>query len=217
MRTDSDIKNDVENLLRLDRDIDATRIAVTVRDGVVMLTGIANSSVEKMKAADSAKYADGAAAIANDIQVHWPSSSEPTGPEIVRNAVDAIQRELPYSGGSIMVTSSDGWVTLEGHVERDFLRREAETAVRRLPGMKGVTNLITLRPPAASPDIKEMILESFRRHVELDVQSIVVEADDDSVTLKGTVRSLAEREEVERAVRSTPGVAHIENRLVVRA
>lgn len=122
----------------------------------------------------------------------------------MRNAVDAIRRELPCSGGhSIMVTSSDGRVTLEGHVEWDFLRREAKTAVRRLPSMKGVATLITLQPPAASPDIKEMILESFRRHVELDARRIVVEADDDSMILKGTERSLAEREAVERVVRST--------------
>lgn len=213
---DSGVRADVENELRSDRAVDASWIGVTVRSGVVTLTGFAGSYIEKVRAEDDAKRVPGARAIANDIKVRWPSDWAETGPAIVRRAVDAIRQEIPYAD-DLKVSFCDGWLTLQGRVEWGFERRQAEHAVRGLPGVRGITTLVTLHPPEEEPDLRETIIEALRDHATIDAESIMVEADHDVVTLRGTVRSWAEKDAVEEAVRHTPGVADVDDRLVVRS
>lgn len=216
MRGDSGIRADVENELQLDRAIDASWIGVTVHGGVVTLTGFAGSYIEKVRAEDDAKRAPGARAIANDIKVRWPSGWAETGPAIVRRAVDAIRQEIPYAD-DLKVSFCDGWLTLRGRVEWGFERRQAEHAVRRLPGVRGITNLVTLHPPEEEPDLREMVIEALRDHAAINAESIMVDADHEAVTLRGTVQSWAEKDAVEEAVHHVPGVASVDNRLVVRS
>lgn len=216
MRADSGIRTDVESELQLDRAVDASWIGVTVRGGVVTLTGFAGSYIEKVRAEDDAKRVSGARAVANDIQVRWPSSWAQTGPAIVRRAIDAIREEIPYADG-LKVSLCDGWLTLQGRVERGFERRQAEHAVRGLPGVRGITNLVTLHPPEAEADLEETILEVLREEAAIDAEGLTVEVDGDIVALKGRVRSWAERGAVEEAVRHVPGVASVDNRIEVRS
>jgi osmotically-inducible protein OsmY len=96
MRTDSDIRRDVEDELRWDADIDATNIAVTVRNGVVTLAGFVRSYIQKCQAESDAKRVAGVVAIANDIQIRLPDVDERPDPEIARDAVARIEGELPY-------------------------------------------------------------------------------------------------------------------------
>jgi osmotically-inducible protein OsmY len=215
-RADSGVRADVENELRLDRTVDASWIGVTVRGGVVTLTGFAGSYIEKVRAEDDAKRVPGAKAIANDITVRWPSDWAATGPAIVRRAVDAIRHEVPYAD-DLKVSFCDGWLTLHGRVEWLIERRQAEHAVCGLPGVHGITNLVTLHPPEEEPDLRETIVEVLRDHAAIAAESIMVEADHDVVTLRGTVRSWAEKDAVEEVVRHAPGVAGVDDRLVVRS
>lgn len=214
MRADSGIRADVEDELQLDRAVDASWIGVTVRGGVVTLTGFAGSYIEKVRAEDDAKRVPGARAVANDIQVRWPSSWAATGPAVVRRAVDAIREEVPYAD-ALKVSFCDGWLTLQGRVDRGFERRQAEHAVRRLPGVRGITNLVTLHPPESEPDLEEKILEVLREDAAFDAEGLMVKVDGDIVTLKGPVRSRAERDAVEEAVRHMPGVAGVDNRIEI--
>jgi osmotically-inducible protein OsmY len=100
-------------------------------------------------------------------------------------------------------------------VEWNFQREEAERAVRRVLGVKGVSNLIHIKPRIAPSDIKRKIEDAFRRSAELDASRVTVEAHGSEVTLRGTVRSWAERQEAERAAYAAPGVTKVDNRLVV--
>ena len=145
MRSDIDIKRDVEAELRWNPDIDATDIAVAVKNGVVTLTGFVRSYAQKLEAEQTAKRVTGVVAVANDIEVRLPIFNQRPDPEIARDAVAAIQNELPYSSDHIRVVVKDGWVTLEGWVEWNYQRERAEWPVRRLRGVKGLTNLIQLR------------------------------------------------------------------------
>ena len=132
MKTDIDIKRDVEEELRFNPDLDATDIAVAVKDGVVTLSGFVRSYSQKWEAERTAKRVQGVSGLANDIEVRLPVFNRRPDPEIARDAVAAIQADLPYSSEHVRVIVRDGWITLEGQVEWNYSRERAEQAVRRV-------------------------------------------------------------------------------------
>ena len=215
MRLDSDIKRDVEDELRWDSDIDATDIGVSVQSGVVTLIGFVRSYAQKTQAERDAKRVAGVVGVANDLEVRLPVLDERPDPEIARDAVSALKAELPYSSENIKVVAKGGWLTLEGAVEWNYARERAESAVKRIRGVKGVTNMISLKPKATPYEIKRKIEDAFRRSAELDASRITVEANGSEVILRGTVKSWAERREAERAAWAAPGVTRVDNRITI--
>ena len=215
MRSDSDIRRDVEDELRWDPDIDDTDIAMNVNNGIVTLAGFIRSYVQKYQAETAAKRVAGVVGIVNDIEVRLPDIDERPDPDIVRDAIARIKSELPYSWDGIRVIAGNGLLTLEGEVEWNYQRERAEEAVRRVRGIKGITNRIVVKPRVAPTEIRRKIEEALRRAAEVDASRISVEAAGSGVILRGTVRSWAERQEAERAAWSAPGVANVDNRIIV--
>jgi osmotically-inducible protein OsmY len=215
MRLDSDIKRDVEDELRWDPDIDAIDIGVSVHNGVVALTGFVRSYAQKAEAERDAKRVAGVVGVANDIEVRLPALDVRPDPDIVRDAVTALKSELPYSSENIKVIAKDGWLTLEGAVEWNYARERAQNAVKRIRGVKHVTNSITVKPTVAPYEIRRKIEDAFRRSAELDASRVTVEANGSEVILRGTVKSWAEREEAERAAWAAPGVTRVDNRVTI--
>jgi osmotically-inducible protein OsmY len=144
-----------------------------------------------------------------------PSVDERPDPDIAREAAAAIKSQLPISSENIKIIVKNGWVTLEGEVEWQYQRQTAENVVRRIKGVKGVSNTILLKPSAEPTEVKRKIQEALRRSAEVDANRIEVEARGGEVVLKGTVRSWIEREEAERAAWAAPGVTKVEDRIVV--
>jgi osmotically-inducible protein OsmY len=215
MKSDKEIERDVKDELEWNPDLDASNIAVSVKSGVVTLAGFVKSYTDKYEAEAAAKRVAGVVAVANDLEVRLPGADERPDPEIARDAVAAIKSQLPISSENIKVVVKNGWINLEGEVEWQYQRQTAENAVRRIKGVKGVTNLITLRPRVEPAEIKRKIQEAFRRSAEIDANRITVETRGSEVILKGTVRSWMEREEAERAAWAAPGVTKVEDQIVV--
>jgi osmotically-inducible protein OsmY len=216
MRSDDDIKRDVEEELKWDPDIESADIAVAVKDGVVTLTGFARSYNEKWQAEADTKRVKGVAAVANDIEVRLPALSQRPDPDIARDIVTTLKNELPYSVEEVKAVVKDGWVTLDGEVEWNYQRVRAEAAARRVRGVKRVTNSITLKPARAVPaQVKQKIEEALTRSATVDANRIIVGTNGGTVIWRGTVRSWAESQEAERATWAAPGVRHVENRIVV--
>ena len=215
MRADSDIRRDVEDELRWDPEMDPTDVAVSVNKGVVTLAGFVRSYPERRLAEAAAKRVAGVVGVANDLEVRLPDIDQRPDPEIARDAIAQIKNELPYAWENIRVVVKNARLTLEGEVEWNYQRDRAEAAVRRVRGAEGVTNAIEVKPRVAPTEIRRKIEDALRRAADIDTTHVTVETNGSEVILRGTVRSWAERQEAETAAWAAPGVARVDNRIII--
>jgi osmotically-inducible protein OsmY len=215
MKIDTDLRRDVLDELEWEPSVEAAEIGVSVRDGVVTLTGAVKSFAEKMAAERITKRVQGVTAIANDIEVRLPGAAERTDTDIAKAAADALKWRTLLPDGRIIVVVSKGWLTLEGEVDWQYQKDAAFDAVHHLVGVKGVTNVITLKPRATVTEVKSRIEAAFRRSAELDAQKIQVAIRDGKVILQGRLNSWAERDEAGRTAWAAPGVSQVENLIAI--
>ena len=216
MEADERIKSDVEQQLRRDPALQTADIAVSVREGVVTLSGFSLSQAQVLEAEAAAMRVDGVVAVANDIRVTEPAREAGTDPELARAIVQLLKEQLPYSSQGIRVVVHDAWVTLEGQVEWSYQRERAAQAAQRAGGVKGVMNAVEVVPRALASDVRKKIEEALKRRVEIAARLLDVEMHDGEVTLRGTVDCALDREEATRAAWSAPGVRSVVDQLTVR-
>jgi osmotically-inducible protein OsmY len=215
MRTDSELRTDVVAELSWDPSIRDEDIATAVKDGVVTLAGIVDTYAQRYAAERAVERVNGVRAIANDLTVKLPGAMEQSDADIAHAAVNALRWNIQVPDERIKAKVTNGWLTLEGEVDWYFQKEAAERAVRYLTGVKGVKNLIALRVMPTPADVMQRIRASLKRHAELDADQITVETTGSRLMLRGTVRSVAERRDAERAAWNAPGVTRVDNDITV--
>lgn len=215
MTNDRELQERTLNALEFEPSVDPAQIGVTVHEGVVTLRGSVSTFYQKSVAERTAAGVYGVRAIANDIDVLPNHDTRRSDPAIAEAAANALDWNSAVPAKAVQVAVRNGWVTLSGTVHWQFQRAAAESCVRGLYGVKGVTSSIVLQPHVRAEDLKAKIERAFKRSAEIDAAHVHVEARDGQVTLTGSVRSLAERLEAERAAWSAPGVILVDDRIAV--
>jgi len=215
IRSDEQIQKDVLAELKWEPRVQSTEIGVAVKNGIVTLTGFVNSYTKRWGAEEAAHRVRGVKAVANEIEVKLTGAGERTDTDIAAAAVRALEWDAAVSIDKLDVTVSKGWVTLKGEVEWQYQKQDAERVVHRMMGVRGVTNLITVKPRLEPSELKQKIERALVRSAETDAQHITVEVNGTKVILKGTVRAYAEKKEAERVAWSAPGVSSVDNRITI--
>jgi osmotically-inducible protein OsmY len=214
--TDSEVRQNVEAELRWEPQVrEATKFGVAVKGGVTTLSGNADSYAERWAAERAAERVSGVTALVSAIDVQLASSYQRTDEEIAAAVVNALKWNWSVPSGRVHVEVRQGIVTLEGDTDYQYQRSAAERAVRFLTGVKGVVNVITLKPAVNQAIVKSDIEAALKRNAVIDAQAIQVSADGHVVTLSGRVRSWAERTQAEQAAWAAPGVFNVTNRITL--
>ena len=211
--SDSDVREGVRTALDWSPKIDASQIAVSVDDGAVSLTGKVGSYVEKWDAERIAKQVYGVTGVANDLQVDYDGAGTRDS-DLLQRVLQSLKWNLEVPD-SVKPAVSDGWVTLSGEVKWNFQREAAESSVRYLSGVKGVTDEISLKSQPTPKDVNKRISDALSRNAQIDASRISVTTQGSTAVLDGSVSSWAERDEAETAAWSAPGVTMVKNNLQI--
>ena len=214
MKTDMDLQRDVAAELSWEPRLKEDEIGIAVHDGVVTLTGSVPDYAQRRIAAKAAERVAGVRAVAQELTVKVPDAFRRSDTDLARQIVNALSWDLEVPG-TVKARVEDGWVTLDGQVEWQYQRNAAERALRYLTGVKGITNMVTIKPHASPFDVAQRIKAALHRSAEADARKVQVTATDGTVVLTGTVRSWPERADVERAAWSASGVTAVDDRLAV--
>ena len=212
---DTQLRQDILDELEFEPSIDAAHIGVAVDDGVVILTGHVSNYAQKLAAEAAVHRVRGVRAIAQEIDVRYPGDAKTSDDEIAKQALNALRWDVTVPDEIIKLTVNKGLVSLTGEVAWQYQKSAAESAVRKLTGVTGVVNNITIKPMVQASDVKRKIEDALKRHAEVEAQAIRITVVNDRVTLNGKVDNWDEREAVRNAVWSAPGVRFVEDHLTI--
>lgn len=215
MNSDAKIKEDVLAELAWQPNVDETQIGVIVEDGVVTLSGVVNNYSKKLAAEKAVKNVEGVKAVALDLEVMYGGEFKKTDKEVAKAVVNTFEWNSSVPEDNITIKVENGWVYLSGEVQWAYEKNAAENVIKNLLGVKGVGNSIRLKNNIKPFEVKDRIKKAFQRMATLDADGITLETHGNTVTLRGNVNSLKEKEDAERAAYNAPGVYDVKNELKI--
>ncbi|MBS1523523.1 MAG: BON domain-containing protein [Bacteroidetes bacterium] len=215
MKTDSEIQEDVMAELKWEPMLNATEIGVAVKEGVVTLSGTVSNYAKKMAAENATWRVKGVKAVAEELVVQLGEGDKSSDTEIAASILSTLRWNTVIPDDQIRIKVTDGRVDLSGEVDWNFQKEAVINAIRELKGVRSVSNEITVKPRVQSGNIKENIKKALERKADLEADNIRVETIGDHVILKGSARSWNERKTIAHAAWSTPGVALVEDKIVI--
>jgi len=213
--TDKYLRQLVLDELDFEPSVDAANIGVAVEKGIVTLTGHVHSYAEKMAAERAVQRVKGVRGIAEEIQVRYPEEKRTADDQIAQRALSIMSWDAQLPSGAVKVKVEKGWVTLTGAVEWFYQKNAAAAAVRKLSGVVGVSNQIEVKPRIQTADVKQKILAALERNADVEANAVRIAVEGDTVKLEGKVKAWYERDLVERAAWSVPGVRSVEDHLTL--
>jgi osmotically-inducible protein OsmY len=216
MKTDMQLKKDIEAELEWDPAVHASKVGVAVTNGVVTLTGHLDTYAEKHAIERAMREVEGVRGVALEFDVKLDPGHHRSDSEIVAAAEKSLLWHVLIPAEKIQVIAEMGWITLKGEVDWDYQRSEAEKVVRSLKGVVGISNAITLKNRVMPADVSQRIHDALTRHADTEAKGIVVSTSGGEVTLRGHVTSWWERAKAYRAAWSAPGVTSVVNELKVQ-
>lgn len=214
MKTDSEIQRDVIDELKWEPILEAAEIGVTVHNAIVTLSGYVSNYAKKFAAEKATWRVKGVKAVAEELEVQL-GEDKPTDAEIAGSIINTLKWHTSIPDEQIKVKVSDGWVYLTGEVDWNYQKESAFKAIRVLKGVRGVTNMIDVKPNINTTVVQDNIRKALERSADFEADQIKVETLGNKVILKGTTRSFEERKAAERAAWSAPGVMSVEDELII--
>lgn len=216
IRTDVQLHKNVVDELDFEPCLDASKVAVTVKNGIVTLSGSVPNYTAKWAAEKAVKRVHGVMGVAEELTVRSYPDSQHTDRDVAEAARQALEWNVATAEKNIQIKVERGWVTFEGEVEWQFQRQSAHDAVAHLLGVKGVINLLTLSTTVSTADVQARISEAFKRATSLDASHVQVEADGGNVTLRGHLPSWTEIDAATLAAWNALGVTAVDNQISIR-
>jgi osmotically-inducible protein OsmY len=215
MKTNEILQSDVQNAIKWEPLLNAAEIGVTVKDGIITLTGIVDSYAKKLEAESAAKRVEGVKVVVEKIEVNFGNNWHKNDNEVAEEIINAFKWNWEIPEDKIKVKVEGGYVVLEGELEWNYQKEAAKKAVSHLLGVIGVANNITIKSETEDKVEKDAIENALGRNWSINDEDIEVKVLDHKVTLNGTVDSWYERDEAERIAWNAPGVWSVDNELVI--
>jgi osmotically-inducible protein OsmY len=215
MMNDKQLQQSVTDELAWDPSITSAHIGVTAREGVVTLSGHVPSYWQKRSAETAASRVKGVGAVVEEIKVQLSGGDLWDDDKIAKSALHSLASDGSVPKDHVKLAVEKGWVTLTGEVDWNYQKRAAEHEVHRLIGVVGVTNDIKIKPRVQAYEVREKIEKALERIAPFDAADISIKTDAGKVTLGGEVRNWYERDLVETAAWSVPGVTQVQDQIVI--
>ena len=215
MKTNEELQKDVQNAIKWEPLLHAAEIGVTVKDGIVTLSGTVDGYYKKTQVEDAAKNVAGVKALVEKIEVRYSKDFNKSDNEIAAEVLKGINNIWSVPNNLIKVKVENGWITLEGELAWNYQREETKNAINYLTGVKGVTNNIKIKSEIHDSIEKKDVEKALARSWAFNSNDISVKVSGTNVTLTGIVSSIYQKEEAGRLAWKTPGIWSVENNLVV--
>jgi osmotically-inducible protein OsmY len=216
MKTNEELQRDVQNAIKWEPLLNAAEIGVTVKDGVVTLSGSVDNYSKKSEAETAAKNVAGVKVVVENIELRFHNNwTKKDDGEIAAEIITAFKWNWKVQADTIKVKVEKGWVTLEGTAYWNYQREAAYETVKKLAGVTGVVNNVTIKPFSEDEVEKKDIEDALKRNWSINDETIDVTVAQHKVTLNGEVDSWYQKDEAERIAWNAPGVWHVDNQLLV--